>query len=116
MLFANGMITLHLTDCILLFTITGLILCFPSFTIHFYFFLVALKFYHDHFQVAHMSSRDLAAKTLTYLLYASMLSLNYTEASKLAGDSMLGSFSIDITLIRMDSAPKIGLHLSSAFS
>ena len=59
---------------------------------------------------------DFAVSYLTFFLYASMSSLNYKEASKLAGDSIFGSFNIDITLIKIASTPRIGLHLSSAVS
>ena len=37
-------------------------------------------------------------------------------ASRLAGDSMLGSLSMDSTLTRIASTPRIGLHRSSALS
>ena len=34
----------------------------------------------------------------------------------LAGESILGSLSIEMTEVRIDSTPRIGLHLSSADS
>ena len=53
---------------------------------------------------------------LTFLMYASLLSLYSTAASMLAGELMLGSFSIEITDRMMLSTPRIGLHRSSADS
>ncbi|SBT33530.1 hypothetical protein POVWA2_017530 [Plasmodium ovale wallikeri] len=39
-----------------------------------------------------------------------------TAASTFAGDSILGSLSIEITLTRIPSTDHMGLHLSSGFS
>ena len=63
-----------------------------------------------------MSSMDLAVNCLTFFLYAFISSLNYIDASRFAGDSMFGSFNIEITLIKIASTPRMGLHLSSAVS
>ncbi len=65
-------------------------------------------------------SKDYLANFLTFLLYPVLSSLNYifkllimsfTAASTFAGESIFGSFNIEITLNNISSTVNIGLHL-----
>ncbi len=59
---------------------------------------------------------DSAVSLRTFLLYSSRFFLNSTLASIFAGESMLGSFSIEITDTSTASTPRMGLQRSSAVS
>lgn len=52
----------------------------------------------------------------TFFLNACLSFLHITAASRLAGDSSLGSDSMEMTEIKICSTPRIGLHRSSALS
>ena len=65
---------------------------------------------------AYIESSAFAANFLTFFMYSGLFSLYCFAASTLAGEDKLGSLSIEITEMIIDSTPNIGLHLSSAFS